>query len=272
MSIDDLAESSWAISSQQASLGRWARHALPDTALIGVNDTGAIAYFSGRRTFDVVGLTTRGEARYWAAGAGSRFEHYEKLPPSARPTHFIVYPEWFALDELLGEGLTSRSVRHSILGGVTMAAHVASYASLGTGAEPAPRDELRGRSLLDELDVADLESEAAHAYHLFDAYAAENRLTAVDGRADGGRASRTRDEFMLDVAPGGVLVVRCGASSPGRLVATIDDVTLPGEDVEPTSWTELALAIPASVEQGLRRVKLEGVGTTFESLHYWSYE
>ena len=32
-------------------------------ALVGVNDTGAIAYFSDRSTFDVVGLTSREEAR-----------------------------------------------------------------------------------------------------------------------------------------------------------------------------------------------------------------
>lgn len=46
----------------------------------------------GRRTFDVVGLTTRSEPRYWAAGAGSRFEHYEHMPRAELPTHFIVYP------------------------------------------------------------------------------------------------------------------------------------------------------------------------------------
>jgi hypothetical protein len=56
------------------------------------------------------GLTTRGEARYWAAGAGSRFEHYERLPAGQRPTHFIVYPEWFALPAL-GRRLSDRAAR-----------------------------------------------------------------------------------------------------------------------------------------------------------------
>jgi len=52
-----------------------------------------------------VGLTTRDEARYWVAGAASRFEHYERLHArraAALPTHFIVYPEWMALDAVLG--------------------------------------------------------------------------------------------------------------------------------------------------------------------------
>ncbi|PIE05328.1 MAG: hypothetical protein CSA75_05320, partial [Sorangium cellulosum] len=95
--LTDLSKSAAAIDLQQVALGRWARNNLPQNATIGVNDTGAIAYFSNRPTFDVVGLTTPGEAPYWVAGAGSRFEHYERLYQTDRkrlPTHFIVYPNW----------------------------------------------------------------------------------------------------------------------------------------------------------------------------------
>ena len=35
-----------------------------------------------------VGLTTAGEAKHWVAGAGSRFEHYERLDPQQLPTHW----------------------------------------------------------------------------------------------------------------------------------------------------------------------------------------
>src|SRR5207237_2373235 len=97
--LDDVAQSASGIDRQQVALGRWAKDALPASARIGVNDTGAIAYFGERATFDVVGLTSRDEGRYWVAGAGSRLEHYERLraaDPAALPTHFIVYPEWFA--------------------------------------------------------------------------------------------------------------------------------------------------------------------------------
>ena len=89
----DLAKSAAAIDGQQVKLGRWASENLPKEAIIGVSDTGAIAYFSNRPTFDVIGLTTQGEAPYWVAGAGSRFEHYERLhaeSPERFPTHFIV--------------------------------------------------------------------------------------------------------------------------------------------------------------------------------------
>ncbi len=120
--LDDLATSSNAISEQQVDLGKWAKDGLPKDARIGVNDTGAVGYFSEHAIFDVVGLTTLGEARYWSAGAGSRFEHYERLPRSALPTHFIVYPGWFAIPDLVGPCLRERTVYATILGGSTMEA------------------------------------------------------------------------------------------------------------------------------------------------------
>jgi hypothetical protein len=124
--LSDLAQSSHAIQRQQVALGRWAAENLPEDARIGVNDTGAIAYLSGRRTFDVVGLTTEGEARYWVAGAGSRFEHYEKLAKERLPTHFIVYPQWMACSPVLGKQLFEATVTdQSILGGSTMVVHEA---------------------------------------------------------------------------------------------------------------------------------------------------
>ncbi len=136
--IRNLAQSASAIRRQQVALGRWAAAELPADARIGVNDTGAIAYLSGRRTFNVVGLTTEGEARYWVAGAGSRFEHYERLPAARRPTHFIVYPQWMACPPVLGALLHEATVvDQSILGGVTMEAHEARWDLLGSGALPA---------------------------------------------------------------------------------------------------------------------------------------
>ncbi|MBK7582544.1 MAG: hypothetical protein IPI67_20395 [Myxococcales bacterium] len=273
-SIDDLAASSNAIREQQTSLGRWAKDNLPADALIGVNDTGAIAYFSGRRTFDVVGLTTRSEPRYWAAGAGSRFEHYEHMPRAELPTHFIVYPEWMAVPPLMGQELTSRSVRASILGGTTMIAYVADYETLGSA--DAPRGEQLA-SARDRLDVADLESESGHGYSLFWATQPENRVHEMfdqDGhRADGGRSGRTLERFTLDVAPAGRLVARLSSDKPlalpvqigGRQVGKLE---LRGDG----DWEELALTLPADLAAGPSRVEVAAPsGESFTSLHYWSF-
>jgi hypothetical protein len=270
--IDDLATSADAIRRQQVALGRWARTALPESALIGVNDTGAIAYFSGRRTFDVVGLTTRREARYWVAGPGSRFEHYETLRPSERPTHYIVYPEWFGLYALLGETLTERHIRGAtILGGEYMAAYVADYRVLGSGSKPG--GEARGAPI-DELDVADLESEAAHAYELHAATLPDNVVVedASTGRWDGARAERTRETFEIQLSPGGALLVRIGAKAKSRVEVRMANRAVGAMTLSGRSWEELTFAVPTGVPAGRQRVELIAAPeSAFSALHYWSY-
>jgi hypothetical protein len=270
-SVSDVAESSAAISAQQVSLGTWARDHLPKQTLIGVNDTGAIAYVSERRVFDVVGLTTRGEARYWVAGAGSRFEHYERLGRSKLPDWFIVYPEWFAVDPLLGECPTERYVPGAtILGGERMLACRADYTRLGSGQAPADL-EVEGQ-LIDELDVADLESERAHAYLLGPAAQTENVVVSGLGRVDGARKNRHTEQFDLVLAPGGLLIARLGAESPLSLELYADSLRLGTIELFASSWQEVRLKLPSSLERKTRRVKISAKPEQrFNAMHYWLY-
>jgi hypothetical protein len=270
-SMADVATASEAVTLQQVALGKWAA-SLPEGVRLGVNDTGAIAYFSGKRTFDVVGLTTAGEAKYWAAGAGSRFEHYEKLPPAHRPTHFIVYPEWMAVDPVLGDALTWRTVHHTILGGATMAAYTARYDSLGSG--EAPRDPaLSTRALVDSLDVADLESEKAHGYRLFDATKADDVVLETSEYADGARKDRRADAFRLRLLPGGLLVARLGATARSLVSFHADGKRLSQSDLTPERVQEVLVGVPADVADGPHEVEViaDGAHAAFDSLHYWSY-
>ena len=269
--LDDLATSANAIRAQQGELGHWAKAELPRDAVVGVNDTGAIGYFSERRVFDVVGLTTRGEARYWVAGTGSRFEHYERLGASALPTHFIVYPEWFALPGLLGEYRTARHVPGAtILGGETMVAYDADYARLGSGARPLapPRDDAL---LADELDVADLESESEHRYELFDAVALEDVALEQDGVMDGARRNRERERFELRLPAAGTLVLRVEGEGTGELSLKTPSETLGSLPLEAGTWREFALALPARGDGARAEIRVESRGARFSSLHYWSY-
>jgi hypothetical protein len=267
--ISDLASSAHAISAQQVALGRWAKHALPKDAVIGVNDTGAIAYYSDRRVFDVVGLTTLGEGRYWVAGAGSRFEHYERLERRLLPTDFIVYPEWFALPELFGDYRTSRSVPGAtILGGETMAAYGADYAALGTGARP------RGFSTqcraFAELDVADLESEATASYELFDASSADNVTRTFEGVTDGGRKQRSRERFRLALPSRGRLVARVSAEAGTVLSVRVDGRALAGIALTGAPLEEVSLWLPAAASPAPSELEIEVSGATFASFHYWA--
>jgi hypothetical protein len=279
--IHDLAQSASAITRQQVALGRWAATALPPDARIGVNDTGAIAYLSGRATFDVVGLTTEGEGRYWVAGAGSRFEHYEKLPPARRPTHFIVYPQWMACSPVLGAELTEATViDQSILGGTTMVAYRARWDLLGSGALPAAPPS--GLALADEVDVADLESEAAHGYALGDTSDTDDQVMvqgAPRAIADGGRLQRSIDRFRMALPAGkrARLVMRVSAEAPVDLV-----VTAGGREVGPvpvesdTGWVEAEVDLPAGLAGGETAIVVtarsrDGDPARFGAFHYWLY-
>jgi hypothetical protein len=275
----DVADSASGIDRQQVTLGRWAKANLPEDARIGVNDTGAIAYFSDRHTFDIVGLTTRDEGRYWVAGAGSRFEHYERLrekDPAALPTHFIVYPEWMACDPVLGRWLYEATVLDaSILGGRTMRVQEADYSLLGSGERPWTP----GPDPFDALDVADLESEAAHHYELLGAKDGEeiviaepapSDVTGVESRwiADGGRTSRVRERFMVDLpvdAPSHG-TVRLQAAGASRVHVLAD-----GEEIaafEPTEekWGEYGFLL---TKPGRQTIELRAETGTMTVFHYW---
>ncbi len=275
--LDDVAQSASGIDRQQVTLGRWAKDALPADARLGVNDTGAIAYFGEHRTFDVVGLTTRGEGRYWVAGVGSRLEHYEQLhasDPSALPTHFIVYPQWFQIDALLGEPLQEATVTDaSILGGQTMGAYVADYALLGSGEQPwSPVG-----NLIDVLDVADLESEADHGYELLGARDGEEVALsgiAPDGHEllDGGRTGRVHERFVAHLHDGtaahGAVRVEASTTTLVRMRAGSRDIAL--FQVTPGSWVEAVFDVPASIAKASTPIELVAEqGGALTIFHYW---
>jgi hypothetical protein len=276
--IEDAAQSASGIQRQQVALGHWADANLPRDARIGLNDTGAIAYFGNRRTFDVVGLTTPTEGRYWVAGAGSRLEHYERLRrtvPTSLPTHFIVYPEWMAMDAVLGKVLHEAVVTDSsILGGQIMRAFEARWEHLGSGEAPwSPHGEV-----LDTLDVADLESEAEHRYELLGARDGEQ--TAEEGNApdgtivvDGGRTRRTRERFVVRHPRGrsATLVARVQSVAQATLDVRAGDRLAGTAVVEPGAWVEVSFELPpdAGAASEATLIEMNASGSHVTAFHWW---
>jgi hypothetical protein len=270
--LQDAADSASGIDRQQVKLGRWAKRELPESARIGVNDTGAIAYMSDRRTFDIVGLTTPGEGRYWVAGVGSRLEHYERLGADRLPTHFIVYPEWMGFDAFYGATLTEATVTDAtILGGQTMRAYVADWSKLGSGEEPwtplAP--------IVDRLDVADLESEAEHGYELLGArdgeqVAAEGPTPGGETVIDGGRTGRTRERFVARLREGldARALVRVDATATARVDVFAEGERVGSFSVEPT-WSEQPFVVPARLARPRTQIELRAKGGALTVFHYW---
>ncbi|MBP9113437.1 MAG: hypothetical protein KBF88_11560, partial [Polyangiaceae bacterium] len=211
--VTDIGQSAFEIDGQQVKIGKWAATELPSNARIGVNDTGAIAYFSGHKTFDIVGLTTTTEPKYWVAGPGSRFEHYENLHRSGRtfPTHFAVYPNWMGFDALFGDSLFEATVPNAtILGGETMRVYDVNHGWLDSGARP---DDLEAARIMDELDVADLESEERHGYKLGIVREGENVLVQHGRIVDGGRVVRTESFRTSGEGTSWISRVQCSVSS-----------------------------------------------------------
>ncbi len=267
--LEDLADSARAISSQHVELGEWAKRSLPPDARIGVNDTGAIAYFSNHPIFDIVGLTTAGEARYWSAGTGSRFEHYERLPLSALPTHFIVYSAWFGMPQLLGTCLTERTVYATILGGETMLACKADYSLLNSG-ERAAAPEFWHQNPLDVLDVADLESEAEHDYVVLPATQAEDVVSSNGIVMDGARRNRRHDSFRFQLAPGARFVARLGADARTTVNVRVAGQVIASWAVNDPIFEEHSVRLSTDAPHGVGQVELIA-DEPFSAAHYWLY-
>jgi hypothetical protein len=273
---EDIAQSASGIDRQQATLGRWAKDNLPPDARIGVNDTGAIAYFSDRHTFDIVGLTTPSEAPYWVAGAASRYEHYERLmrtEPNALPTHFIVYPEWMATDTVFGPALHEAVVTDSsILGGQTMRVYKANYALLGSGEAPwTPVGKV-----VDVLDVADLDSEKEHHYELLGARDGEEAImesSAPDGHpvVDGGRTNRTHERFQAKLSSGvackGLARLRGDSSVRGEI--RIAGKKAADFNFTDTEWIEAPFDVPADLATANTMIELFTIEGTVTAYHWY---
>jgi hypothetical protein len=273
--LEDVAQSASGIDRQQVALGRWSKPNLPGDARIGVNDTGAIAYFSDHKTFDVVGLTTPTEGRYWVAGAGSRLEHYERMHasrPGALPTHFIVYPEWMGCEPVIGERLHEAVVTDStILGGQIMRVSKARWDLLGSGERPWTKLG----TIHDAIDVADLESETEHRFDL--AGARDGEQSAIEANApdgaivvDGGRTNRTHDRFVANLPAGGRLVglARVESTATGTLAIEIDGKPIASVPLEAGPWVEVSFDVPEESRGTATTIDVTA-DMPFTSFHYW---
>jgi hypothetical protein len=79
------------IEAMQVRLGRWVDTNLPRTARLAVNDIGAIAYFSRREVFDLMGLVSPEVLPYRREGGAGIIRFVTEVCPD----YVIVFPAWF---------------------------------------------------------------------------------------------------------------------------------------------------------------------------------
>ncbi|HQY64660.1 MAG TPA: hypothetical protein PK141_24845 [Polyangiaceae bacterium] len=154
---------------QQVAMGKKLSRELPGDAIVLVGDAGAIPFFSGRRSVDALGLGGYRRLPFVRAavlGEGAMLEQLERLAPAERPTHFALYPTWFPLATgLFGRELAHVTIENNVIcGSPTKVLYVADYAPFGGGDDRdlgSPPAALGAP--VDCLDVADVQSEEAHA-------------------------------------------------------------------------------------------------------------
>jgi len=158
------------VAGQQLAVASWLRRTLPADARVGVHDAGSLRYLGERSTYDLVGLTTPGAAIAWRNGPGSVFELMERSP--MRPDYFAIYPDVFFIPYLAATDLFSEEMFWVEVPDYTVASAGpvqgvwrADWRLAGSGDrfyQPDILSRTIGLELVDKLDVADLDDEAAH--------------------------------------------------------------------------------------------------------------
>jgi len=273
----------------------WIKDATPGDAVIGVTDTGVIGYFSNRRIYDFVGLTTPNQARHWRSGIGSAFERLERLPPDKRPDYIVSFPFLFGEMNFLGEPVHWAPLQKNLTTmGNQFVVYRQEWSLLHSG--DLPIDPPEGLHLVDSLDVADLEDEHVHGYswreaaerhkgwmhpnprNFFHKAAAENRTVA-----DGGRLLSGIERFTIQIPRGGEILLVARMKAKRKAVAnvfmngkSVGRLEVPGSEKD--SWQEPRIRIPPDVVQkGNNEVEIRferdrSSSLTLVACHYWFFQ
>jgi hypothetical protein len=215
------------IDSMQIRLGESLRKSLEPGAIVAINDAGALAYFSGRRTLDLIGLTTPGFAGLWTQGVGVLWEALEARSAADRPAWFCIFPNWFEFD---GLGLLRRKGSVRLLAPSIVDAEKVLFRADWSLAESGHGPRSAGgtvRRVVDRLDVADPESERAHRFRWDDGERGAHAGSFVrrdESLIDGGRTVFGEVEFDVarDATEAASLFVRSVTGVRQRVLVAVD--------------------------------------------------
>ncbi|OLM10183.1 hypothetical protein Ae717Ps2_4243 [Pseudonocardia sp. Ae717_Ps2] len=271
------------------SVAQWIAGNVPPGDAVAVNDVGAAAWFGGRRTVDLVGLTTNGMAAPSLNGPGTLYEALRALPGPERPQWFAVFDRWGGVPVAdLGRAglLGAEPVITFALAGparpISASApqtcqldrscdRVSIWRADWSAADSAQAPDLPvpGR-IVDHLNIGDMADEAAHGWTTdppvlgVQPDSVLDRAVVAPGRlvADSGRHVVGGETFTLGgTVPGRPVTltgrIGAGPALPGertRVVAVDVDGRPAGEwtlpDAQP--WAQASFTVPGELVTGDR--------------------
>lgn len=287
----------------QYPLAEWLHQNTSPESRIAVHDVGTLHLLGERDTIDVVGLTSPGMAENYRSGPGTLYEALE----IDRPDYYAVYPDvappFFGIPDaptLLGEELFR--VSFDAFSGTVSATSTQvitrpDWSDVALADLPQQADiltRLDGWILVDSLDVAELDNEAAHSYTWWnlgtpsgfpsDARKMSYRTDPAVTLADGGRLMTGGESFLLETEPGKplLLVARLHQTTDMALHVQVNDKNagqwrlpaIPGE------WIESAFLIPAELTTNTQTQVTLTIEDMFDAspesryspFHYWAYQ
>ncbi|HWL89198.1 MAG TPA: hypothetical protein VNO21_25520 [Polyangiaceae bacterium] len=272
------------IRDQHIVAGRWLARLRPRRVLVG--DAGALIYASQRPGLDIIGLGGFHDlpfARAGVQGLPATLELIERMPPQERPDVLAIFPTWWGvLPTWFSDGVLARfPVEGNVIcGGYEDVIYHADWHLLGTGNRPrALREDEKVR---DEVDVADLVSEAEHRY-VFPAAGgftdmkiltdpADDRRDLFDGgrRIVQGRSERFVLRHLTQNEPA-TLIVRSAPEGASRVLVRAATASLTMLEWEASEgWVEAAFEIPKDKVESEIRIELENQGPgDFVDYHVW---
>ncbi|MFP4466606.1 MAG: hypothetical protein ACLFP1_06125 [Candidatus Goldiibacteriota bacterium] len=273
------------INSQSIAAGRWLKENIKEDALIAINDAGAIAYYSEKRVFDLVGLVTNGQAEVFQNGRPGVFEKIEKV----KPDYFMIHIGWFNYEPytLLGSRLVEFNIKREppyyVVGSPEVCVPL-DETLLGSGNNIIIKELIKGYRLKGRLDVCSLQSEEEKDYRIWVKYVSEYPGVVMNENAygpentpvlDAGRITSGGEEFTADNLEKGkpLRIIRRTFNAPQNKIAVFIDGKKTGvwETPETKEFYEYAFDIPAEfIKNEQVRVRLEVESRNrYNTYHYW---
>lgn len=267
------------IMAQPLPMARWLAENTPEDALVAVHDVGMMRYVGNRRTLDMVGLTTPVAADYWRNGPGSVAEFLLNHAPV--PDYVAAYTtarglNYLEATGLYGELLAGFSAEYDPADNVALGAEFQGIYRVDIPETPTnqplqanlwrifnQRAPIAPPHVVDQINVAELESERAHDYHWSDshevagfpteAYQFEYSdcvLEAPCSVLDGGRRINGEESFTLPLDPdlgAALLVTRLHPAFRGVFDVYVEDELIARRWIPEMAgrWLEVATLIPA---------------------------